>query len=125
MGLYYAGLSFGGPLLAPLAAVAMECFRRAGAKPADAGQVTAASVARTLRAWLHAGRKSWTGTLAAGDEALIRREIAALARVNPAAARFYIQAAVFALEYFGRHPRLRSILQDYMRQPELGGVGER
>jgi predicted short-subunit dehydrogenase-like oxidoreductase (DUF2520 family) len=125
LALYHAGLSFAGALFAPLAALAIESLRRAGCKPTQAAQITGAVFSRTLRAWLHAGKKSWTGSLAAGDEAAIRREIDALARANPAAARFYRQTAAFALEYFGRHPGLRLVLENDVGHPELGGVGDR
>jgi predicted short-subunit dehydrogenase-like oxidoreductase (DUF2520 family) len=115
VGLYRAGLSLGGPLVAPLAAAAIECFRRAGATPVEASELANAIFSATLRAWLHAGKKGWSGALARGDEAQVRREIKALAEINPVAARFYRQATVFALEYFGRHPGLRSVLQDHVR----------
>ena len=51
-----------------------------------------------------AGKKSWSGPLASGDRAAVRRELEALEEANPLLAQFYRDVAAFALAWFKRHP---------------------
>jgi predicted short-subunit dehydrogenase-like oxidoreductase (DUF2520 family) len=103
LGLYAAGISFATTLFTPLIAASVESLRHAGCSRPVALEVADDLFQRTLRAWVHSGRKSWTGPLRTGDLAEVGRQMDALANRDPRAARYYRHAAAFALEYF-HHP---------------------
>jgi predicted short-subunit dehydrogenase-like oxidoreductase (DUF2520 family) len=107
MAVYGAGLSFATSLFTPLIAACAECLGEAGKDTAAATRIVETLFQKSLREYAHAGRKSWAGPVAEGDCAAVRRQIDALTRHNPLLARFYRQAAGFALEYFRKHPDLR------------------
>lgn len=109
--LYGAGMAFATSLFTPLIAASVDSLRHAGCTPAAAEQVALALFQRTLRGWVHSGKKSWNGPLAAADETEIRRHLEALEAHTPRAARYYRSAAAFALEYFGRHTELLERLE--------------
>jgi len=108
--LYGAGLSLATALFTPLIAASVDALRAAGLNPVASAELAGALFQKTLRGWLHGGKKSWTGPLAAGDCAGVAREVDALARHDPRAAQLYRDAAAFALAYFDRHPELRKQL---------------
>lgn len=110
--LYSAGLAFATSLFTPLIAVSVDTLRKAGCDGPAATQVAANLFERTLRGWIHSGRKSWTGPLADGNQAELRRHIEALAAHDPRAARYYRDAAAFALAWFRRHPELLRRLEN-------------
>ncbi len=110
MVLYEAGLTLSSSLFTPLIAAAVECLGAGARRPASAARVATALFQKSLHAWERHGRKSWNGPLAAGDEAVIHRQLRALERINPHLARYYRNAALFALEYFDRHPALKDRL---------------
>ncbi len=87
---YLAGLTFLTALSAPLLAAANDCFRSAGLNSRLASQVIERLGARTLRAYLKGGKKSWAGVAARG-------ELAALERISPELAASYADAARVAL----------------------------
>lgn len=104
--LYGAGLAFATSLFTPLVAASVDALRKAGCNSAAAAHIAEALFERSLRGWLHAGKKSWAGPVPDGDQAEICRQIDALAAHDPRAARYYREAAAFALEYFERHPEV-------------------
>ncbi|MFB3829508.1 MAG: DUF2520 domain-containing protein [Bryobacteraceae bacterium] len=110
MVLYETGLTLASSLFTPLIAAAVECLGAGARKPASAARVATTLFQKSLHAWDRQGRQSWNGPLAAGDEAVIHRQLRALERVNPHLARYYRNAARFALEYFARHPELKDRL---------------
>ncbi len=112
--LYATGLAFATSLFTPLIAASVDTLRKAGCDAPGAAQVAANLFERTLRGWMHSGRKSWSGPLADGGRAEVRRQFEALAAHDPRAARYYRDAAAFALGYFRRHPEL---LRQLERQP--------
>ena len=87
---YVAGITFLTALSAPLFAAANDCFRSAGLNSRLRAQVIERLAARTLRAYLKGGGKSWTGVAARG-------EAAALERISPELAASYADAARVAL----------------------------
>jgi predicted short-subunit dehydrogenase-like oxidoreductase (DUF2520 family) len=108
---YGAGIAFATSLFTPLLAAGFNALRKAGCTPGAAARLTEDLFQRTLRGWLHSGRKSWTGPVAEADLPEIRRQMEALAKHDPAAVRYYREAAVFALAHFKRHPRLLERLE--------------
>jgi predicted short-subunit dehydrogenase-like oxidoreductase (DUF2520 family) len=100
--LYEAGVSFATSLFTPLIAAAVDALHRAGCNRATAAEIAELLFHTSLRGWAHAGRKSWTGPLAACGSAEARRHVRALLEHDPRVARYYAQAAAFALESLGR-----------------------
>src|SRR5262245_3160313 len=99
---YAAGLSFGGSLFTPLMEASLLCLLEAGMPKPSAMKVVEALFQSTLRAYVYAGKRSWSGPLAAGDRATVRKEIEALAASNPILARHYRDAATLGLQLLGR-----------------------
>ena len=104
--LYDAGVTLATSLFTPLIAASVDSLRKAGCSRIVAAEVAEGLFQKTLRAWAHVGRRSWTGPVARGDLTAMGKQIEALARHDPAAARYYRQASAFAFEYLHRHPEL-------------------
>ncbi len=107
---YQAALTFSSGLLTPLIESCVECLHMAGIPGAAAGRIAESLFQRSLRSFMHAGRKSWSGLLALGDEKGIESEIEELREFDPLLAEYYRVSALFALEFFKRHPQLASRL---------------
>lgn len=103
---YDAALTFSSGLFTPLIESCVECLHWAGVPGAAAGRIAEWLFQRSLRSYLHAGRKSWSGSLALGDENGVESEIEELREFDPLLAEYYRVSAIFALEYFKRHPDL-------------------
>lgn len=100
--LFFAALAFSSGMLLPAADAAARCLRTTGL-PAPVCNILAEQLlGRTLRAYLHGGRKAWSGVLAEADAQEAARELAALQAADPSLARAYRQLARFALEWFER-----------------------
>jgi predicted short-subunit dehydrogenase-like oxidoreductase (DUF2520 family) len=98
MGVYTAGLSFGAALFTPLLEAAAQCFQEAGMTKATAVKVAGALFENSLRGYVYAGKRSWSGPLAEGDRTAVLRELEALGAMKPLLAQYYRQAAGLALE---------------------------
>ncbi len=118
MALYMAGMSFGSSLFLPLAATCVECIAGASGSTLVGMRIADALYQRWLRAYLHAGKKSWSGPLAAGDETAVFRQLEALHRADPAVERLYREMAIFALEWSKRHPELLRRLEQAAEKVE-------
>lgn len=116
MAMYTAGQSLGSTLFVPLAAACVECIAAASGSTPGAMRIAEALFQRWLRAFVHAGKKSWSGALASGDEGAVFRELEALHKANPSLERIYRELAIFALEWSRRHPDL---LEKLRRDPVL------
>jgi predicted short-subunit dehydrogenase-like oxidoreductase (DUF2520 family) len=99
---FFAGVTFAGELLTPLAYAALASFRLSGLQGEQAAVVLERIVERTLRAFLKAGKSGWSGPLASGNSKEILRQIAALQRINPLLAESLKHNAAQALRLFGR-----------------------
>ena len=108
VGSYQAALTFSSGLFTPLIESCVECLHGAGVPGAAAGRIAEWLFQRSLRTYMHAGRKSWSGALALGDENGIEGELEELREWEPSIAEYYRVSAIFALEYFKRHPKLAS-----------------
>jgi predicted short-subunit dehydrogenase-like oxidoreductase (DUF2520 family) len=98
---YAAGLSFGAGLFTPLMEASLMCLQEAGMPKASAMKVVGALFQRSLRAYLYAGKRSWSGPLADGDRAAVHKQIDALAATHPELAAHYREAAALALKLLG------------------------
>jgi len=104
--LFLAGLTFAGSLSLPAADAAAKCLRLCGL-PASAARVICGDILeKARRAYLHAGRKAFSGALAEGDASQVARELAALEQLDPSLAGAYRSLACLALERFQKnlHP---------------------
>ncbi|HUJ74308.1 MAG TPA: DUF2520 domain-containing protein [bacterium] len=120
LALYMAGVSFGSCLFIPLAAACVECMAGASGSTLDAMKIADSLYQRWLRAYVHAGKKCWSGPLAWGDETAVFRELEALRKADPRLERLYREIAAFALEWSKRHPALLRRLRDTNRAPAAG-----
>ncbi|MEK7409576.1 MAG: DUF2520 domain-containing protein [Acidobacteriota bacterium] len=93
-GLYLAALSFATGLFTPLADAALQCLRAAGLSRAAAESVAEDLFHKTLRAYLHAGRKAWSGPLA------VQRELEALEDLERPLAQYYRACVAAAFQRF-------------------------
>lgn len=96
LGVYAAGLSFGAGLFTPLMEASLLCLQEAGMPKPGAMKVVEALFQSSLRAFLYAGRRSWSGPLSAGDRDAVRIEMEALTAANPILARYYQETSTLA-----------------------------
>ena len=101
LSVYAAGLSFGAGLFTPLMEASLLCLQEAGMPKPGAMKVVEALFQSSLRAYLYAGRRSWSGPVSAGDRAAMRVEMEALTSSNPILARYYREAAALAVQLLG------------------------
>jgi hypothetical protein len=99
---YAAGLSFGTSLFTPLLEASLLCLQDAGMTKASAMKVVEGLFQNSLRGYLYAGKRSWSGPLAADDRAAVRQEMEALDASMPLLARLYRESATLAVELLGR-----------------------
>lgn len=99
---FLAALAFTGPLLLPVADAAARCLRVAGLPTPAGDNLGEQLIQRTLRAYMHAGRKAWSVLSAGSDRGEIARHLAALEAREPSLARAYRVLAGLALEWFER-----------------------
>lgn len=100
--LYSSGVTIAASLLAPTAAAGVQCLRRAGMPLRDAMLIVEKTIAGSLRAYVKAGHKGWTGPLAAGNTDAIERQLEELRQIDPFLERYFRQNALLALEMFAR-----------------------
>ncbi|MBI2686445.1 MAG: DUF2520 domain-containing protein [Acidobacteria bacterium] len=98
---FAAGTAFTGTLFTPLVAATVDCLRRAGLSQADALSIAERNTLQTLRSWLKAGRKGWSGMLPEGDLEAVRRQLAALQAENELLSTYFANTAQLALLLFG------------------------
>jgi predicted short-subunit dehydrogenase-like oxidoreductase (DUF2520 family) len=101
IGVYAAGLSFGTSLFTPLLEASLQCLLDAGMTKASAVRVAEGLFQSSLRGYLYAGKRSWSGPLAAGDRAAVQQEIEALGVSKPLLERLYRETATLAIELLG------------------------
>ncbi len=109
---YHAAATFASPLFTPLLEAAVRLMTAAGVPPKTARRALRPLLLTTLDNFVYTGKLSWTGPLARGDAATVRKHLECLARQDPALARYYREAALAALAMFKRHPELENILRE-------------
>lgn len=98
MAIYAAGLSFAAGLFTPLIEASAQCLQDAGMPKASAMRVASAVFQSSLRGYAYAGKRSWSGPLAEGDRAAVKRQIEALSASKPLLGRYYSHSAALAME---------------------------
>ena len=98
---FAAGTAFTGTLLTPLVAATVDCLKKSGLTQAEAIQITERNTQQTLRSFVKAGRKGWTGTLPDGDLEATRRHLQALQAENELLSDYFASTAHMALLLFG------------------------
>ena len=91
---YEAGLSFASGMTFPMIAAAVDAMRAAGIHPKFAESAVESAVLATIRSYLRAGRRGWTGPVARGDRSELRRQYHALFRVDEELAEMFLAIAV-------------------------------
>jgi predicted short-subunit dehydrogenase-like oxidoreductase (DUF2520 family) len=110
--LYHAAATFASPLLMPLLECAARLMQRAGVPAKTAVRALLPLVATTVENFAHAGRQSWTGPLARGDAATVRRHLQTLSRQERALFDYYRASAAGALAVLRRDPELERLLRE-------------
>ena len=121
--IYSSGLTIAASLLAPTAAAGVQCLRLAGMPLRDAMLIVEKTIAGSLRAYVKAGSKGWTGSLATGDIDAVERQLEQLHRTDPLLERYLRQNALLALEMFGRNPPQRMKNMARMLEGKVSAAG--
>lgn len=104
--LFDAALTLSSSLFTPLMEACRECVRRAGIQQPDAGRLLEALFANSLRTFMRAGPKSWSGPVARNDREAIERQIRELESVKPLMAMYFRQASEYAMQLYRTFPGL-------------------
>lgn len=91
---YEAGLTFANGMAFQLIAAAIEAMRGAGLPEKQAAIAVETALMRALRAYVHGGRRGWTGPLAEGDRHELSRQYQGLLETNPALAEVFLKIAI-------------------------------
>jgi predicted short-subunit dehydrogenase-like oxidoreductase (DUF2520 family) len=104
--MYDAARTLAGSLFTPLIETCAECIRQAGVTGPAATTLAEALLQRSLRAFMHSGRKSWSGPVARAERDVINREFLALQAAKPMMGKYFRSAADFALDLYRTFPEL-------------------
>ncbi len=104
--LYDAGRTLAGSLFTPLIESCVECLRQAGIPGPVATATAEALLQRSLRSFMHAGRKSWGGPVAQADRETLDREYQAVTQANPLMGAYFRHSTEFALAFYRTFPEL-------------------
>ncbi len=116
--LYDASRTVAGSLFTPLIETCVECIRQAGITGPASAAMAEAMFQHSLRAFMHAGRKSWSGPIARADREAIDRECRALEEVRPLMARFFASSAEFGFDLFATYPELTRYNRSLWQKPD-------
>ena len=94
---YLAGLASATSLVTPLLVASDETLRLAGIRSKEAQAIIERAVLRTIRGFLKAGRKSWSGPLADRRYTSVKAQIDALEKVDPLLAEYADHSTNFAV----------------------------
>jgi predicted short-subunit dehydrogenase-like oxidoreductase (DUF2520 family) len=100
--LFCAAVTFSSSLFTPIIEGCMSAMRGAGVSGTARAQIIEALCQQSLRTYMYSGRRSWSGTVADGDERGMKREMEALAALQPELANLYRVTAQAAIELFKR-----------------------
>jgi len=104
--IYGAALTFSSSLFTPLIEGCVECLHDAGVPGALARQIAESLFQKSLRDYMHAGRRGWFGSLALGNPGMMEKEIEGLRKSKLLLADYYRMSAIFALEFYKHDPDL-------------------
>jgi predicted short-subunit dehydrogenase-like oxidoreductase (DUF2520 family) len=98
---YLAALTLPAGLLTPLADACTQLFCYAGMKPKVAQKTTERLLQQSLRTYMNAGRKSWSGPLAQGEQEILLAHREALRKVSRLLEAYYAGAAAASWRLMG------------------------
>lgn len=104
--MYDAAQTLAGSLFTPLIETCVECIRQTGVTGPAAAAMGEALLQRSLRAFMYAGRKSWSGPVARAERAAVDRECRALTAAKPLMGQYFRNAADFAFALYQTFPEL-------------------
>jgi hypothetical protein len=93
-------------LFTPLVDSCVESLTIAGMDRGRAAEFAEQLFARTLRSYMHAGRRGWSGPVATNDRAAILRQYEALRKVSFLRAEYFRHSAEFAFDLYQTFPEL-------------------
>ena len=91
---YEAGLTLASGMIFPMIAAAVDSLRAAGLHSKAAEGAIEMAVTNTLRSYLRAGKRGWTGPIADADRAELRTQYKGLCDVDPSLAEMYLKIAL-------------------------------
>ncbi|MDQ6663539.1 MAG: DUF2520 domain-containing protein [Acidobacteriota bacterium] len=109
---YRAALTFSSGLFMPLIEGCVECLQDAGIPAAMARQIAESLFQRSLRDYMHAGRKGWFGTATWAIPEMVEKEIEGLRASKPLLAAYYRTSAMLTRELCDRYPELARRLKN-------------
>jgi hypothetical protein len=98
---YFAGLHFGTQFLLPWIDAAASCLRAAGLTRAQATQMVETLCSRTVRAYVHTGRKAWDGRSAAAVRKTLERDAETLGLIDGRLGDLYAEGIRLVWSHFG------------------------
>lgn len=104
--LFQSALTLAGSLFTPLLETAVECLRQSGLEKPEAALLAESMFQHSLRTFKHAGRKSWSGPIALGEEQVLIAQEKALQAVKPLMASYFHDAARYSFDLYQTFPEL-------------------
>ena len=101
-----AAVTLSGSLFTPLIETMAESFRQAGLAGPAAVELAHALLTESLRTFMRAGRKSWSGPVPRADRTRVTRQYEALVRAKPLMGEYFRNAADFAFALYRTYPEL-------------------
>ncbi len=98
--LYCAASTFASSLVTPMIEACTRAVRAAGISGSLRDQVVQAFFQQALRSYLYSGKKSWSGTVAEGNQEWMKRELASLECIEPDIAELYRATAAASARMF-------------------------
>jgi len=105
--LFRAAKTISSSLFTPLLEGCTSALRRSGINGAGPSQIAEALFLHSLRAYRYSGRKSWSGSIARGDQRVIEEEVESLRAFKPVLAELYCTGSQSAQKLFTHSKRHR------------------
>jgi hypothetical protein len=110
MRLFDAARTFSTSLFTPLIDSCFECIHEAGIESKEAARLAEALLLRSLRSYMHSGRRGWTGPAATRDWAAVERQYEALKSADARQAEYFRDSARHAFALYQSFPELARYL---------------
>ncbi|MCS7023248.1 MAG: DUF2520 domain-containing protein [Bryobacteraceae bacterium] len=102
---YRAGTAFATTLAMPLITACVETLRASGLEQNVATMIAGKLLARSMRSYSQAGRRSWEGPLVGRNLEVVRKHVLALFQLNPLLASYYYENSVLAVQLLRQDPQ--------------------
>lgn len=108
--LFGAARTLSSSLFTPLMDSCVECINQAGLGRKDAAHIAESMLLHALRSYMHAGRRGWSGPVAASDRSAVTRQYQAMRKINLLRAEYFQHSADFAFALYKTFPELARYL---------------